>query len=441
MNSLPENRNEATVLRRLANLLLGRSGSRRPEGVLAPAQFNLAVLKEQSRCARQPREHEFSLVRIPAAGGNHRSRQRLAADARAVLRLVDEVALNDREVALLLPETSREGAYVVAGRIRPLADRAGFSGAFEIFSYPEDDPVSGNSADLQDKVPADGNLDGLGGHERLDPPHEFHGLDSINGGDFAGGNGQYPAGSRGGGTATLVSPALSPPDSVSQPAAQPAGPASSLSAAVVSGQAVPVSLPTPFWKSALDLLVATFALLLLAPVFAVVAIAIKLDSRGPVFFRQKREGKDGRVFDMLKFRTMKDGADALRDSLLHSNLQDGPAFKVKNDPRVTRFGRYLRKSCIDELPQLVNILWGDMSLVGPRPLPVFESRASRMWHRQRLAVLPGLTCLWQVSGSRDMKFDQWMRLDLEYIRRRSLPLDLRLIVKTVWLAVMHRGNV
>ncbi len=441
MNSLPESRSEVTLLGRLLAMLSGRSGSRRPEGVLSPAQFNLAVLKEQSRCARQPREHEFSLVRIPAETGSQRSRLQLAADVRAILRLVDEVALNDREVALLLPETSRQGAHVVAGRIRPFAERAGFSAAFEVFSYPEDDPVAGNSSDADGEARGTDNLDGLGGHERLDPPHEFNGLDSMNGTGFSGELRRFPDRGRNGGTATLVSPAFSPPEAIARLAETLVEPVSSQNATVVSGSAVPVSRPTPLWKSAMDLIVATVALLLLAPVFAIAAIAIKLDSRGPVFFRQKREGKDGRVFGMLKFRTMKVGADTLRDSLLHSNLQDGPAFKVKNDPRVTRVGRYLRKSCVDELPQLVNILWGDMSLVGPRPLPVFESRASRMWHRQRLAVLPGLTCLWQVSGDRDMKFDQWMRLDLEYIRRRSFWLDLRLIAKTVWLAALHRGNV
>lgn len=177
-----------------------------------------------------------------------------------------------------------------------------------------------------------------------------------------------------------------------------------------------------------------------APLFLVVAAAIRLSSRGPVFYRQKREGKDGRVFEILKFRTMQDGAEAMQDALLEANLQDGPAFKLKDDPRVTRVGWYLRKCCIDELPQLLNILRRDMSLVGPRPLPVRESRASDLWQRQRLTVLPGLTCLWQVAGDREMKFERWMRLDLEYIRRRSFWLDVRLIFKTLLIALMHRGN-
>lgn len=222
--------------------------------------------------------------------------------------------------------------------------------------------------------------------------------------------------------------------------AQTTAQASSLATVSPAGPLTLFSSPTPIWKSAMDVICSGLGLLLLGPLFLVVAVCIRLDSRGPVFYRQKREGKDGRIFEMLKFRTMRDGAEELRDSLLSANLQDGPAFKVKDDPRVTRVGRYLRKSCIDELPQLLNVLKRDMSLVGPRPLPVSESRASDLWHRQRLTVLPGLTCLWQVAGDRNMKFDRWMRLDLLYIRKRGFWLDLGLIARTAWLAVMHRGN-
>lgn len=181
--------------------------------------------------------------------------------------------------------------------------------------------------------------------------------------------------------------------------------------------------------------------MLLSPVFLAAAVAIKVSSKGPVFFRQEREGKDGEVFSILKFRTMCDGADAQKDELRKLSEQDGPAFKLENDPRITGIGRYLRKSCIDELPQLFNVITGDMSIVGPRPLPVNESEQCLPWQRRRLSVLPGLTCTWQAHGGRDVKFSEWMRMDLEYIQQRSLWSDLKLIGETAMVVVLHKGSV
>ena len=190
-----------------------------------------------------------------------------------------------------------------------------------------------------------------------------------------------------------------------------------------------------------DITGSSAGLICLSPVFAAAAIAIKLNGPGPVFFKQRREGKDGRCFDIWKFRTMHCDAHDRQESLRDINEQDGPAFKLTNDPRVTVVGRYLRKSCVDELPQLINVLRGDMSLVGPRPLPVHESVACKTWQRHRLRVLPGLTCIWQVDGDRDTKFNDWMRMDMKYLRRRSFVYDLKLIARTAYLAVMHRGSV
>jgi lipopolysaccharide/colanic/teichoic acid biosynthesis glycosyltransferase len=197
--------------------------------------------------------------------------------------------------------------------------------------------------------------------------------------------------------------------------------------------------PLPVWKRLLDFLGAGFGLLLLSPLLLLTAALIKLTSRGPVLFKQQRTGLGGRHFTMYKFRTMVLGAEKLRGTLLAYNEQDGPAFKIKRDPRVTRIGRLLRKSSIDELPQLWNVLRGEMSLVGPRPLPCFESDACAAWQKRRLDVTPGLTCIWQVRGRSQSTFDEWMRMDLQYVRRRTLLQDLKLLVLTLPAVLLRRG--
>jgi len=155
--------------------------------------------------------------------------------------------------------------------------------------------------------------------------------------------------------------------------------------------------------------------------------------------RQPRCGLHGRPFTFLKFRSMTLGADALKASLAPFNEMDGPAFKMTNDPRVTRVGRFLRRTSLDELPQLWNILRGDMSFVGPRPAVIEEVRQYAPWQRRRLSMKPGLTCLWQVSGRNELTFDEWMRLDLEYIDNWSLWLDVKIALKTIPAVVRGRG--
>jgi lipopolysaccharide/colanic/teichoic acid biosynthesis glycosyltransferase len=197
--------------------------------------------------------------------------------------------------------------------------------------------------------------------------------------------------------------------------------------------------PLPLWKRCFDVLAATLGLLVLAPLLAVSAAAIKLTSPGPVFFRQKRSGLGGKEFVMLKFRSMGADAEARKSQLLALNEQDGPAFKIRNDPRVTRLGRFLRSTSIDELPQLWNVLRGEMSLVGPRPLPCAETAACRGWLRRRLDVTPGLTCFWQISGRSTVSFADWVRMDVEYVRCRSLPRDLLLLLQTVPAVISRKG--
>ncbi len=200
-----------------------------------------------------------------------------------------------------------------------------------------------------------------------------------------------------------------------------------------------VSLYKRYGKRALDLSLGSIAFVAAAPVIALAALAIKLDSAGPVFHRAVRVGRGGRKFTFLKLRSMQVGAEELRGLLLHLNQAQGPAFKLHSDPRVTRVGRWLRKLSLDELPQLVHVLQGTMSLVGPRPPFPEEVERYEPWMLRRLSVTPGLTCLWQVRGRSDLGFEEWMRLDLEYVDRQSFRLDLAILALTLPAVLSARG--
>jgi len=194
-----------------------------------------------------------------------------------------------------------------------------------------------------------------------------------------------------------------------------------------------------FVRRSVELVLASLLLMLLSPVLLAIAIAIKLDSPGPVLFRQLRCGLHGRPFTFLKFRSMRVDAEAMKKHLAPYNEMDGPAFKMTNDPRVTPLGFFLRRTSLDELPQLWNIIRGDMSVVGPRPAVLEEVRQYEPWQRRRLSMKPGLTCLWQVNGRSELTFDEWMRLDLEYIDNWSLWLDVKIALKTIPAVLLGRG--
>lgn len=187
-------------------------------------------------------------------------------------------------------------------------------------------------------------------------------------------------------------------------------------------------------KRIIDIIGSLAGLIFLSPLFLIVAILIKLeDPKGKVFFSQERNGKYPGTFKMYKFRSMVHNAEELLEKLKDQNEQTGPVFKIKEDPRITRVGRFIRKTSIDELPQLFNVLRGDMSLVGPRPPIPREVEQYTTYQMQRLAVKPGLTCIWQVSGRNNIGFNEWVDLDIEYIRKRSLLLDIKLIFKTFFV--------
>lgn len=427
--------------------------------VLTQELFESELIKEAFRSNRRNTDREFALITFEFSDyqATDRKLAGLIAGFRSRLRVSDVVGWFDLRLAVLLPETKKQGALLVANQLSAISSDHGVKVETHVAIYPWDDKLAAVADSLsanaggsnespthnlegRDSQPDDhddtlgGNLSNsdsypstAGDYQRNDGPHDGVSAFGSHGG-FSGGN------------ATAIAPQLP---------ASPVGLADKLRTDLPFNKAIhgtgnPFQVlcdKTPKWKRGLDIVGASIGLILLSPIFLMVAVAIKCGSRGPVFFVQKREGKDGREFGILKFRTMKVNAEAEQERLRKQSEQDGPAFKLKNDPRVTLVGKYLRKSCIDELPQLYNVLVGEMSLVGPRPLPVGESKQCSTWQRQRLSILPGLTCIWQAHGGRDIKFSEWMRMDMEYIRKRSLFYDLKLIFETAFLAVLHRGSV
>ena len=194
-----------------------------------------------------------------------------------------------------------------------------------------------------------------------------------------------------------------------------------------------------FLKYTVDKLLAFILIILFSPLFVVIPIIIKLTSRGPVLYRHQRSGLNGRRFMMLKFRTMFEKADEMKELLIHKNEMKNIVFKMREDPRITKSGRILRQYSLDELPQLINVLKGEMSLVGPRPPLPEEVEKYEGWERKRLSMKPGLTCLWQISGRSDIGFEEWMKLDLEYMDNWSPILDLVILLKTIPAVISGRG--
>ena len=186
-------------------------------------------------------------------------------------------------------------------------------------------------------------------------------------------------------------------------------------------------------KRLMDIMLSAIGLIILSPILLVVAILIKIDSKGPIFFKQKRVGLYGKEFDMYKFRSMVVNAEELKEKLEKQNEMSGPMFKIADDPRITKVGKFIRKTSIDELPQLWNVIKGDMSLVGPRPSLPKEVAQFEPWMEERFKVKPGLTCYWQVGGRNNIDFENWMKLDIKYVQERTLAIDIMLIFKTFFV--------
>lgn len=392
--------------------IFGRARAVAPESlnVMEPPQFRRELIKEIDRANRRAANREFGLIQLVFPDGSSAQATLFSPDLvdafRNRLRVSDSIGWFDSNLSFLLPETDRGGTLGVANALADIARENRIEIDTVVSIYPWDDQLIALADELKESMSDD-------------DPHSDGGSSRSHDGQAAGGN-------------EFRSSMSDEPVAISQVA----GPG-----VIETNYPFVESPPTPRWKRAIDMTGAGVGLLILAPVFALAAMAIKLTSRGPVLFVQQREGKDGRQFGILKFRTMIVGAEQKQTELRERNQQDGPAFKLDNDPRITPVGRYLRKTCVDELPQLINVLVGDMSLVGPRPLPTDESFACTSWQRSRLTVLPGLTCTWQVRSQRDVKFDEWMRMDLSYIERQSFWVDLKLIVATAILVLRHKGSV
>lgn len=194
-----------------------------------------------------------------------------------------------------------------------------------------------------------------------------------------------------------------------------------------------------YLKRVIDVLGSIAGLVLFAPLILLFAVLIKIDSRGPVLYKAARLGKGGKPFTFYKLRSMYVGAHESRSTLMHLNQVKGPVFKLFDDPRITRIGRFMRKCSIDELPQLYNVLKGDMSLVGPRPPIPEEVEKYEPWQLRRLSLKPGITCLWQISGRSRLGFDEWMRLDIEYINNQSFWMDVKILLRTIPAVLLREG--
>lgn len=192
-------------------------------------------------------------------------------------------------------------------------------------------------------------------------------------------------------------------------------------------------------KRMIDIVLSLIALVILMPFFVLLALIIVIDSPGKIFFIQERVGKEGEIFKIYKFRSMNIDAESKRNTLLEKNKMDGPVFKIVDDPRVTKVGRFMRKTSLDELPQLFNILRGDMSIVGPRPLVTYETKEFNTYQNLRHNVKPGLTCYWQIAGRNEVSFNEWMDLDIKYIKEISFKTDFLIFLKTIKVVLLGIG--
>ncbi len=422
-----------------------RRSTRGSRFAVSQPEFKAAFQREKALAIRNLRS--FSLVVFQPSDPKSSRATDLLPILEERVRCYDTVGcLGAERLAALLPETDEQGTEALVDAILRQAAEIGVDFGYRIHSYPIVEEVSDSGPDDPVDSAAD---DG----DELDD-------DFTQGGEASRSGGQA-ATRTGGGVALLEreSAVRTQPDTTAGPLPTAEELEAPTEAEEEEAQREPdlqkehackekafaldigplETTEVSLLRRLLDIAVSGTALMLLAPLFLVVGILVKVTSKGPIIFKQQRAGQGGKPFWFFKFRSMRVDAEKIREQLAESNEKDGPIFKIKNDPRMTPIGRFLRKTSIDELPQLWNVLRGDMTLVGPRPPMLNEVAEYEPWQRERLNVKGGLTCVWQVSGRSEIGFEEWVRMDLRYAQRRSMSLDLMLLLRTAEAVVSGKG--
>lgn len=415
--------------------------SRHADRFLSAGDMERLLIKERIRCDRYQQHFSLIILRFHQEPDVERSDEELslACFLSSKIRLIDDFGLlRNGGLGILLPMTNIEGGRVVLDKVLQHAKQQGLNITGDVFSYygrlansgdspPDDyddlfhDQKNQLYENLDDSVKEQNRL--LRDYWTSDAkPDSLFQCDTN-------GSSKLP---------NLFTPSA---QAVSMEIAPQAVRADLETQSPVRSSAELLSLCSgtyPRWKRLIDISGASIGLLASLPILVVAGIAVKLTSSGPAFFKQSRCGQFGKPFLIYKLRTMSNNAEQTKHLLEDLNERDGPAFKIQNDPRVTPIGKFLRATGIDELPQLINVLRGEMAIVGPRPLPVAEDEKCSTWQQRRLDTKPGITCLWQISKSRKMTFDEWMRLDLRYLKKRSLCYDVSLVLRTVKAVFLGR---
>ena len=403
------------------NEIVGRHNS--SPLLLTSKAMELVLAKERMRCDRYGHFFSLIVIQLNHGKGKHSANQlRLLGEIlHKRLRLTDEKGLLLKGgVGVLLPMTELQGARVAISSIMHAATRHGLSFDAEVFAYSGAETRSNSSGNKNVSLDSDSEISFDMESNEEDTVIESTSSSIQN-------------------TVSTVALPLAlnrivRADDMSQARTGTSRQLLSISAVHTKH----ICMRYPAWKRCMDFCCSLIGLAFAIPVIVLAAIAIKLTSKGPIFFRQMRTGQFGIAFPIYKLRTMVVDAEELKEKLLQLNERDGPAFKIKNDPRVTKLGKLLRKTGIDELPQLWNVLVGHMAIVGPRPLPCNEDAKCKVWHRRRLDTKPGLTCIWQISKSRKISFSDWMRMDLSYADKRTAVGDIRLMFNTVIAVFLGR---
>ncbi|MEO0661378.1 MAG: sugar transferase [Planctomycetota bacterium] len=425
--------------------------TRRPEehdplevpGVLSATELENLLCRERARVERNGMSFSLVVFRIDP--------QRVSDLRRATEILVERIRAYDTvglvegdRVAALLPETDGAGAWVFADAVLAQFSALDFRADCDVYAYPKAAGDATTDDDYGQVVrPEDAGPDGHGpGPYTLDRSAPEDG-------------GERRPMRRTGTDGGAVAPGTPVPRVERTPVAGPV-PLQALGAPATRRRPLPEALttadgravrdlaplfvePLPAWRRALDVVASACAIVLLSPVLVTTGVLVRVTSPGPIIFWQWRVGRGGRRFRFYKFRSMYQDAEERKNALRIVNEKDGPIFKIKDDPRITPLGRVIRRLSIDELPQLFNVLKGDMTLVGPRPPVVDEVDQYEPWQRQRLDITGGLTCIWQVSGRSEVSFDDWMRMDIRYKQRRSVRLDVKLLWKTIGAVFSGKG--